>query len=256
MYYLSPYCDSYLFFFLPAVLVIGLIPLIPSVINSIVLVLLIYIINSWVIITLFTVIYKYSSKYKNRLVKPGLIILMLLFLFIPIPYELPISYCVQTQPHQPNYHVEFIERCNHYCEDPYSLDYCFHYYFREYETTNIDWNLNNVYNEFVPIGFGSEWIACEDRIYCFLAVPCERFGDNPVEGCIKELCKAGYAKYEDYTLATSYLLEELKISSTQDVECNLSMNSLPAKANWFTRYFNRTINNGTHQVPLCEYYKE
>ncbi len=150
---------------------------------------------------------------------------------------------------------EFLDKCEGYCKESSSLNYCTHYFGQDIPVTRVDWDGDGEENELITIGKKVQWDVCEDRIYCFLVAPCARFGDVPMKGCANQLCQAGYTKYENFTLATRYVTQELDVVPTKDIECGESLEELPLESNWFTRYFNATINNGTHQIPLCDYYR-
>ena len=155
---------------------------------------------------------------------------------------------------------EFIEKCDKYCKESSSLSYCTDYFGKDIPVSRVDWDGDGEENELIKLGKKVQWDVCEDRIYCFLVAPCARFGDVPMKGCAKQLCQAGYTKYENSTLATNYVTEELDLVPTKDVSCETAINELPPESNWFTRYFNKTMLkwNGTSNVavPLCEYYKD
>ena len=125
---------------------------------------------------------------------------------------------------------DFYEKCKDYCGDATSLNYCNYYFEGSY--WRPDWNDNGIENELIKIGGDINYNVCEDRIYCFHIIPCERFGENPIEGCAKQLCRAGYIKYENITLASRYVLDEFNIKSGN---CNLPDN------NWHSLYFPENV---------------
>jgi len=138
--------------------------------------------------------------------------------------------------------TQFITKCRTLCTEEASLEYC-KYYFE-----GRDWDKDGLENELVKVGKIIEWDACEDRIYCFLAVPCPRFGDNPIEGCARELCSAYYRKYGNLTLASKIVAD--LITESADPGCKARFKSLPSYDNWKTLYFNYSYGNKT----LCEYW--
>ena len=138
---------------------------------------------------------------------------------------------------------EFKTKCDTYCKDFATLDYC-KYYFE-----GDDWNSNGIKDELIKVGGKAEWDVCEDKVYCFLSVPCERFGGNPIEGCVKQLCTAYKTKYGgNLTLASEAVYK--MIIATEDQGCNSSLNALPSYDNWKTSYFNRSYGTET----LCEHW--
>jgi len=137
---------------------------------------------------------------------------------------------------------DFKQRCEIYCKDG-TLNYC-RYYFE-----GNDWDNDGITNELVSVGDIVKWQACEDRIYCFLVVPCQRYGENPIEGCAKQLCNAYKIKYKNnLTLATEGVLEE--IIPTTDPVCSHSLKSIKPQDNWMYSYFNKYY--GTED--LCHHY--
>jgi hypothetical protein len=128
---------------------------------------------------------------------------------------------------------EFNNRCTDYCNDINSLDYCKYYY------PGTDWNKNGLKNEIVRVG-KYEWPACEDRIYCFLVVPCEdRFGMgiDASKKCRDLLCQTYKEKYGGVVLdATSALNDDVNFSPNCD-EITFTSSVGIGKDNWYKEVF-------------------
>ncbi|MEM5832244.1 MAG: hypothetical protein QXT38_02965 [Candidatus Aenigmatarchaeota archaeon] len=136
--------------------------------------------------------------------------------------------------------TDFETKCESYCKDIDSLDYCTYYY------PGDDWNNNGIKNEIVSVGkYG--WYACENRIYCFLVVPCEdRFGPgiDALKKCKKMLCDAFIQKLGDIKLASENLKDKVGFSEakcTYDEFKNFLKNKFGAdrgeKENWYKTAF-------------------
>jgi len=122
---------------------------------------------------------------------------------------------------------QFYSNCEAYCRDRTSLRFCTEYYPGE------DWNGNGVKSEKVSVG-EYNWITCEDRIYCFLLMPCDdRFGEGreEIENCRKALCQVYIDKYGDIEIANRKLLETISFSR----KCNL--NDVEPEENWYNNIF-------------------
>jgi len=122
---------------------------------------------------------------------------------------------------------EFLVQCETYCNDPERVaEYC-----RLYWGGN-DWNGNKVPYEIVQVG-AYQWYACEDRIYCFLAKPCDRLGTGLelLKKCRDVLCGIYLDKYEDIELATEALKRDINFSK----RCDFA--SVPSDENWYERIF-------------------
>ncbi len=125
--------------------------------------------------------------------------------------------------------MNFKNKCNALCTDTNSIEYC-RYYFEGGENKGLDWNGNGIRKELLSVGEVTTWAACEDRIYCFFAVPCDRFGENPIKGCADALCNTYLRKYKgDVSDSNEAVFDKIKNGSC----------SLPAeeKNNWFLQYF-------------------
>lgn len=94
----------------------------------------------------------------------------------------------------------FLTNCQSYCDDTTSngaVNYC-KYYWGSEETGTLtpkDWNGNGVKNEMITVGM---WVTCEDKIYCFLIQPCDKFGDGgkaTLQKCKRLLCQYYESKY-------------------------------------------------------------
>ncbi|RLJ00200.1 MAG: hypothetical protein DRP06_02360 [Candidatus Aenigmatarchaeota archaeon] len=124
---------------------------------------------------------------------------------------------------------EFIYKCEGYCADNSSLKYCTDYFGKDIPVAGADWDGNGEDNELIQIGRKAQWEVCEDRLYCFHFVPCERFGENSIEGCAEQLCLAGNLMYENITLASRFVFD-IKPGS-----CDLPDN------NWHSLYFPENV---------------
>jgi hypothetical protein len=140
-----------------------------------------------------------------------------------------------TPPEQALAKREFLAACERYCRDTESLDYCRYYW------NGRDWNENKINSEVIKVG-KYDWYACEDRIYCFLVVPCEeRFGSGlkAIEKCKELLCQAYLEKYNgDKVKATAALFDAVGFSP----ECSYQKfnSSLPIpEENWYDLTFGK-----------------
>jgi len=123
----------------------------------------------------------------------------------------------------------FLSKCENYCLDQNSLDYCRYYY------EGNDWNRNGVKYEVIGVGKHG-WLTCEDRVFCFLVVPCEdRFGSGleALKKCKNILCQTYIEKYGNVEKATEALLRDISFST----KCNL--NNVPDEENWFVQVFKK-----------------
>ncbi len=125
--------------------------------------------------------------------------------------------------------MEFKNKCDALCTESSSLDYC-RYYF-EGGADGTDWDGNGGKNELISIGEYVTWDVCEERIYCFSMVPCDRrFGSVPAKGCASALCQAYLDKYKgDVTKANAAVHDKVKPGN-----CRLPAN---IEDNWFEQYF-------------------
>lgn len=131
---------------------------------------------------------------------------------------------------------QFLQNCEDYCKDTNSVDYCRYYWGSEAResgsVTHLDWNGDGEVNGIVNMG-KFQWAICEDRIFCFLAVPCDRFGSgglDTLEKCKRMLCQTYKEKYGDDVKATNALKDAV------DVEpCD--MISVDDDDNWYAKVF-------------------
>ena len=125
--------------------------------------------------------------------------------------------------------MEFKNKCTALCTDTSSLDYC-RYYF-EGGKDGADWDGNGRKNELISIGDYVTWDVCEERIYCFSMVPCDkRFGSNPAKGCASALCQAYLDKYKGNVLKANEAVHDKIKPGT----CHLPED---IEDNWFEQYF-------------------
>jgi len=136
---------------------------------------------------------------------------------------------------------EFKNKCSGLCEYISSLDYCRYYFEKDISDNRVDWDRDGEENELIKIGGDIKYNVCEDRIYCFHIIPCERFGENPIEGCAEQLCQEGYRKYGSISLASDYVINELDLMPTKDMECKINMDKLPDELNWHKTYFPENV---------------
>lgn len=170
---------------------------------------------------IFDFFYHSFGKYKhNKILRFILIIITLVIIAFPISIE---------RCRSDNSIEDFYGKCEDYCGDATSLNYCNYYFEGHYR--RYDWNENGIKNELIKIN-PLNWDVCEDRIYCFHVIPCERFGKTPIKECAKSLCNAGYEKYGTITLASRYVLDELDIKPGS---CTLPDN------NWHSLYFPENV---------------
>jgi len=127
--------------------------------------------------------------------------------------------------------LNFKRKCNELCEkDP--LGYCTYYF------EGNDFNKNRIHNELIYVGLYS-WPACEDRVYCFLYMPCKKLGSSAsgtiMKKCAELLCNNYLKKYEgDKSLATKEVLDKIKTGS-----CDFS--SVLDEDNWHKEFFPENV---------------
>ena len=127
--------------------------------------------------------------------------------------------------------MQFKNKCEALCFNTDSIDYC-RYYFKGGKETILDWDGNGMRNEIISVGETITWDVCEDRIYCFLAVPCKRFGLNPIKGCVSALCTSYLTKYEgNVTRTDEAVLDKIKSGSCKLEETVTGMD------NWYLQYY-------------------
>ncbi|MCK4729958.1 MAG: hypothetical protein KAT28_01425 [Candidatus Aenigmarchaeota archaeon] len=125
--------------------------------------------------------------------------------------------------------MDFKNKCDALCTATSSLDYCRSYF--EGGADGTDWDGNGGKNELISIGDYVTWDVCEERIYCFSMVSCDRrFGSSPAKGCASALCQAYLDKYKGNVIkANEAVLDKVKPGNCQ----------LPSdiEDNWFAKYF-------------------
>jgi len=174
--------------------------------------------------------------------------LVILLVVAAVVISLVINYISPSRVPNPKEELSiksFIEKCREYCLDTSTNDYCTYYY------PGDDWNKNGKKCEIVRVG-DYAWPACEDRVYCFLVVPCEeRFGSgwNAINKCKELLCQAYTEKYGDINLASEALRSTIQFSSEsctkgqmgQISQCNLteaeSKGLIRPEENWYRKVF-------------------
>jgi hypothetical protein len=125
---------------------------------------------------------------------------------------------------------EFKSKCESLCSDTTTNDYCTYYYPGE------DWDKDGIKYNITKVG-KYEWPTCEDRVYCFLVVPCEdRFGIgiNAIEKCRQVLCQAYIEKFNDVKLANASLWDNINFST----KCSIMGKVIPSD-NWYERVFSK-----------------
>jgi len=139
---------------------------------------------------------------------------------------------VISTPQQTLAKRDFLSKCENYCNDPKSLDYCTYYF------QGDDWDGDGIKYNIIQVG-KYRWYACEDRVYCFLVVPCEdRFGSGleAIKKCKELLCQTLLDKYDgDRKLATQALYNIVGFSS----KCSdrKFASSVPETENWYETVF-------------------
>ncbi len=139
----------------------------------------------------------------------------------------------------------FLDKCEEFCEDRTTLKYCTYYY------PGRDWNKNGKKDELIKVG-DYNWYACEDRIYCFLVVPCEkRFGSGKkaIETCKELLCQTYNEKYGDLSYCDKALNYTIKVSSS--TTCVKKYNALPDEEKWWNEIFEKGCSGNAHLTPLA-----
>ena len=170
-----------------------------------------------------------------------IIVLLSIYFFIPGYISAVFKPYVYTSSRFELEIREFVENCKDYCTENSSLRYCTEYFGKDIPVSRVDWNENGIENELIKIGGDIKYNVCEDRIYCFHIIPCERFGENPIEGCANQLCQVGHIKYGNKSLDSRFIFDDWKITPTQDIECNISINSIPDEFNWYKINFPENV---------------
>jgi len=179
-------------------------------------------------------LYKYFRRFKHNKFIRVFFVIVVLILFIPLPIQESPSLVVSDTTIR-----EFQKRCNNLCEGKALIDYCT-YYFGKNEVGLIDLDKNKVEN---LLGVSKRnWPACEDRVYCFLYVPCKKLGNTSTEiiqNCAKLLCQNYLEKYNgNVEYANEAVLRHIRIS-TNLTECNFS--EIPEENNWHKKFFPENV---------------
>ena len=211
-----------------------------------ILAILLYSIFCYIFACLIAYFYEYQEKCKVKLIKVIFITIIIFILILPFPL-LYLDYLncqnqlfiPQTSPELKM--RELIERCEEYCKKSSSLDYCTNYFGKDMPVARVDWDGDGEENELIKIRGNINYNVCEDRIYCFHIIPCERFGENPIEGCAEQLCQEGYRKYGSISLASDYVINRLDLMPTKDMVCKINMDKLPDELNWHKTYFPENV---------------
>ena len=176
-------------------------------------------------------LYRHFGNFKCKFLKPIFISGIILFLFLPIP--LKTGGCLPSESQKKQI---FLDSCKYNCANNIGW-YCFKSY------NGDDWNSNGVRNEIVKLNNAGEYLyACEDRIYCFLTVPCKKLGNTSTEiiqNCAKLLCQNYLEKYNgNVEYANEAVLRHIRIS-TNLTECNFS--EIPEENNWHKKFFPENV---------------
>ncbi|MFB6088606.1 MAG: hypothetical protein ABEK36_02385 [Candidatus Aenigmatarchaeota archaeon] len=129
---------------------------------------------------------------------------------------------------------EFISNCESYCKEyrnKGSLKYCKEHY------KGADWNMNEKEGELIEVGPDASWQVCEDRVYCFHAVPCDwDTGELTMSDCKALLCQVYSEKYRgNLTMATKALKDDIRMS--ENPVCKQELNQIPIMDNWYKSRF-------------------
>ena len=170
-----------------------------------------------------------------------IIVLLSIYFFIPGYISAVFKPYVYTSSRFELEIREFVENCKDYCTENSSLRYCTEYFGKDISVSRVDWDGDGEENELIKIGGDIKYNVCEDRIYCFHIIPCERFGENPIEGCAEQLCQEGYRKYGSISLASGYVINRLDLMPTKDMVCKINMDKLPDELNWHKTYFPENV---------------
>lgn len=137
---------------------------------------------------------------------------------------------------------EFKSKCDSYCRDLNSVEYC-RYYFGKGQTGHKDWNGNNIKGEVIRIGT-YQWPTVEDRVYCFLVYPCEdRFGVgiDAIRNCKRLLCQSYFEMGADANGANEMLARDINFPSGttwSDVIATLEAEGgVRQEEKWYERVF-------------------
>jgi hypothetical protein len=101
---------------------------------------------------------------------------------------------------------QFLQECQNFCQEKKFAEYCSYYW------NGNDWNEDNSPSEVIKVSDGNnDWLACEDRIYCFLVTTCDDlgYGGYKIEACVDHIYNSNLMKFmgdtqktKDATLAT------------------------------------------------------
>jgi hypothetical protein len=165
------------------------------------------------------------------------IILIVISILALLTINLILIFIIPNEIEKPLAKREFLFKCEVLCKDVESLEYCRYYW------EGDDWNGNGIKSEIIEVG-PYKWYACEDRIYCFLLVPCEdRFGSGlkVMKKCRELLCKAYLEKFGgNKTIATKVLLNSVGFSAKCSKDkFNKVLSKFPLEKNWYNLTFGK-----------------
>jgi len=127
----------------------------------------------------------------------------------------------------------FLQKCEEYCSSNDINAFCTYYY------QDNDWNKNGIKYEVVNVG-KYNWPTCEDRVYCFLVVPCEDklgSGISAIEKCKEILCQTYIEKYNDVNLASEALHNDINFSNRCNLDDAESKGLIKPEDNWYKNVF-------------------
>jgi Na+-transporting NADH:ubiquinone oxidoreductase subunit NqrC len=129
---------------------------------------------------------------------------------------------------------QFIQECQSLCEAKNYGKYCSYYWDGE------DWDGDNSPSEVIKVNDGTnDWLACEDRVYCFLVTTCDDlgYGRYKIEACVDHLYSANLQKFGDEKRAkeaTSKLFSfSLKCSYSKFQSTVKSASSVSPEVDWY-----------------------
>ncbi|MFB6075643.1 MAG: hypothetical protein ABEK17_00725 [Candidatus Aenigmatarchaeota archaeon] len=142
---------------------------------------------------------------------------------------------LQGPPEQKLAKDEFKNNCESLCkkyQNEGTLEYCRTFY------QGNDWDLEKKDDIINVVKVGEKnWDVCEDRVYCFHAVPCNwGTGELTMSDCKALFCQAYSEKYNgNLTMATKALKDDIRMSD--DLVCKQKLDQIPAMDNWYKSRF-------------------
>jgi len=136
---------------------------------------------------------------------------------------------------------DFQSKCESFCNDVSSVEYCRYFWGSESKgtNTNLDWNGDGEKNGIIKLG-NYQWATCENRIFCFFIQPCERFGSGGLDTmtkCKRILCQTYIGKHGSGDEASRALHDAIDISQCYFDAAVIRGEITESDLNWYTKAF-------------------